>query len=310
MFSFFELISIEKKTYENFVRTIEKRDEFFVWKRFYDLKSKSSLQTTISIDAETKIRFRKQKRTQFLNSFENETKFRSIAMTNHQQSLILIKNEIEFLNDQMKKKRLTQSSISIEKKAKFFRIIEKRSQLSILIENETKFFRFSKNEFSQLSISIESEIKLTIARTNDQQFLNKVEILNDSKKKNLMKSISFKILLFVVSRRQVMFSSIRFQIEKNSMIFQLTFETTATKTRKKSKKSKKSNDAFEFRIRKRTDFVVKKSCFFCVDEKKKKNVDNFSKFLMNNKKIFWFLILMKTFFFFWFLSWFFFSIFH
>ena len=167
LFSFFELISIEKKTYENFVRTIEKRDEFFVWKRFYDLKSRNSLQTTISIDVETEIRFRKQKRTQFSNSFKNETKFRSIAMTNRQQSSILIENETEFLNDQMKKKKLTQFSILIEKKAKSFRIIEKRSQLSILIENETKFFRFSKNEFSQLSISIENEIEFTIARTND-----------------------------------------------------------------------------------------------------------------------------------------------
>ena len=104
-------------------------------------------------------------------------------MTNRQQSSILIENEAEFLNDQMKKKKLTQFSISIEKKTKLFRIIEKRSQLSILIENETKLFRFSKNEFSQLSISIENEIEFTIARTNDQQFSNEIEISNDSKKK-------------------------------------------------------------------------------------------------------------------------------
>ena len=119
----------------------------------------------------------------------------------------------------MKKKKLTQFSISIEKKTKSFRIIEKRSQLSILIENETKFFRILKNEFSQLSISIENEIEFTIARTNDQQFSNETEISNDSKKKSLMKNINFKTLLFVVSRRQIMFSSIRFQIEKDSIIF-------------------------------------------------------------------------------------------
>ena len=176
----------------------------------------------------------------------------------------------------MKKKKLTQFSISIEKKTKSFRIIEKRSQLSISIENETKFFRFSKKRFSQLSISIKNEIKFSIARTNGQQFSNETEISNDSKKKNLMKNINFKILLFVVSRRQIMFSSIRFQIEKKSIIFQLTFETTAAKTRKKKKKKaekkaeKKNSDAFEFRIRKQIDFVVKKSCFFCIDEKKKK----------------------------------------
>ena len=63
------------------------------------------------------------------------------------------------------------------------------------------------------------------------------------------------------------------------------------------KKEKKNSDVFEFRIRKRIDFVVKKSCSFCVDEKKKENVDSSSKFLINNEKIFWFLILMKTFFF-------------
>ena len=129
-------------------------------------------------------------------------------MKNRQQSSILIENETEFLNDQMKKKKLTQFLISIEKKTKFFRIIEKRSQLSISIESETKFLRFSKKKFSQLSISIESEIKFSIARTNDQQFSNEVEISNDLKKKNLIKSINFKILLFVVNCRQVMFSSI------------------------------------------------------------------------------------------------------
>ena len=95
---------MKKKTYKNFVQTIKKRNKFFVRKRFYDLNLKSSLQTTILIDAEMKIRFKKQKRTQFLNSFKNKTKFLSIMMTNRQQLSILIENETEFLNDQMKKK--------------------------------------------------------------------------------------------------------------------------------------------------------------------------------------------------------------
>ena len=73
--------------------------------------------------------------------------------------------------------------ISIEKKTKIFRIIEKRSQLSILIENKTKFYRISKIFFSQLLILIENKIEFSIVRTNNQQFSNKIEISNDSKKK-------------------------------------------------------------------------------------------------------------------------------
>ena len=147
LFSFFELISIEKKTYENFVRTIEKRDEFFVWKRFYDLKSKSSLQTTISIDAETKIRFKKQKRTQFSNSFENETKSLSIAMKNRQQSSILIENETEFLNDQMKKKNWRSFRFRSKKKRNHFVSSKNVRSYRFWSKMKRNFFVFRKMNF-------------------------------------------------------------------------------------------------------------------------------------------------------------------
>ena len=82
-------------------------------------------------------------------------------------------------------------------------------------------------------------------------------------KKNLIKNINFKILFFVVNCRKIMFSSIWFQIKKNSMTFQLIFETTAAKAQKK-KTITFSNSKFENEL-----ISLLKNRVFSVSTKKK-----------------------------------------
>ena len=233
---------------------------------------KNNLQTTISINAKTEIRFKKQKQTQFSNSSENETKFLLIAMTNRQQLLILIENKIEFLNDQMKKKKLTQFSTSIKKKTKFFRIIEKRSQLSISIENETKFSRILKKKFSQLLILIENEIEFTIARTNNQQFLNKIEISNDSKKKIWWKTLISKSCFSLLIADKSCFCWFYFKSRKIQQFVNWHSKQQRRKSEKKNRKKKQKKKTITFlnsKFKNKLILLLKSRAFSVLTKKKR-----------------------------------------
>ena len=209
-----------------------------------------------------------------------------------------------------KKKNWRSFRFRSKKKRDFFASSKNVRSYRFRSKMKRSFFVFRKKDFRSCRFRSKMKSNFRSRERTVSSFRMKLKFRTIRKKKIWWKTSISKFCFSSSVADKSCFRRFDFKSKKIRWFFNWHSKRQRRKFEKKNKKKQKKNsDAFEFRIRKRTDFVVKKSCFFCVDEKKKKNVDNFSKFLMNNEKIFWFLILMKTFFF-WFLFWFFFSMFH